>query len=150
MKPVPDKSTREPIGRAMANIGRLFLSELHKNLDTLDIERSFYPLILIEEGKGMLTQQELAQKLACDKVQVVRIIDYLSSRGYVKRVKNSHDRRKYNLEITDIARKSLPEIKKAIQKTTAQATKNIPDKKIDELFKTIQTIEQNLKNKDSE
>ena len=85
MKSNSDNPIKEPIGRRLDKIGKLFLAKLQTNLTHLDIERSFYPLLLIEAGNG-LTQQNLAQKLNCDKVQVVRIIDYLSSNGYVQRV----------------------------------------------------------------
>lgn len=74
---------KEPIGRKMDKIGKMFQSKLQNDLKHLDIDRSFYPLLLIEAGNG-ITQQELASRLLCDKVQVVRIIDYLSSNGYVE------------------------------------------------------------------
>ncbi len=96
---------REPIGRIMGKISRIFLTDLQRNLAHLDIERSYYPLMLIEAGNGNLTQKELSDKLSCNKVQAVRIIDYLSSNGYVERVQNEKDRRKINLEITVKAKK---------------------------------------------
>ena len=135
---------REPIGRVMGNISRMFLAELQKNLGHLDIERSFYPLLLIEAGNGNLTQNELATQLMCDKVQVVRIIDYLSSNGYVDRGQNTDDRRKCSLTITEKARTYLPEIKEAIQKTTAIALKDIPEDKQEELYNLIMIIDKYL------
>jgi MarR family transcriptional regulator, transcriptional regulator for hemolysin len=135
---------KEPIGRIMGNISRAFLSELHDNLSHLDIDRSFYPLLLIDAGNGNITQNELAAKLSCDKVQVVRIIDYLSSNGYVERAKNAEDRRKCSLEITDKARKVLPDIKMAIRKTSVIALKNIPENKINELYGLLAIIDHNL------
>jgi MarR family transcriptional regulator, transcriptional regulator for hemolysin len=135
---------KEPIGRTMGNISRAFLAELHQNLEHLDIDRSFYPLLLIDAGKGNITQNELAAKLSCDKVQVVRIIDYLSINGYVERAKNIGDRRKCSLEITEKARKVLPDIKMAIQKTSVIALKNIPENKINELYGLLTIIDHNL------
>ena len=35
---------REPIGRIMAKISRIFLADLQRNLSHLDIDRSYYPL----------------------------------------------------------------------------------------------------------
>jgi MarR family transcriptional regulator, transcriptional regulator for hemolysin len=135
---------REPIGRIMGSIGRKFLGNLQQSLMYLDIERSFYPLLLIEAGNGNLTQKELAHKLSCDKVQVVRIIDYLSSNGYVVRGQDINDRRKCNLVITEKARKILPDIKKAIRETTAMSLKNIPENKIEELYALLKIMDQNL------
>jgi hypothetical protein len=55
----------------MGNISRHFLTSLHQQLLHFDIERSYYPLLVIESGKGKLIQQELAGLLSCDKVQVL-------------------------------------------------------------------------------
>ena len=135
---------REPIGRIMANIGRMFMADLHRSLSHLEIERSYYPLLLIEAGNGSLTQQELAGKLSCDKVQVVRIIDYLSSNGYVERGQNPNDRRKTSLQITLKAKKFLPDIKRAMKETTELALSNVPEHSIEELYALLKTIEKNF------
>jgi len=135
---------KEPIGRIMGKISRLFLASINNKLTHLDIERSYYTLLVIESGKGKIIQQELAGLLSCDKVQVVRIINYLSSNGYVERDQDSKDRRKSCLRITGKAEKFLPDIKKAIQETTVLALKDLPEKKVDELYSFLKIIENNL------
>lgn len=132
------------VGHIAGNIHRIFLSILNKNLAHLDIERYYYPVLLIEAGKGSLTQQELARKLSCDKVFVVRIVDYLSEHGYVNRVQNAQDRRKYGLEITDKARKLIPDVKAAWEKTNAVLLNNLSEKQVIELHSALRVIEHNL------
>lgn len=144
MNNTEDGFDREPIGRIMDNIRLMFLSNLQSQLTHLDIERSFYPLLLIEAENGKMTQQELAGKIMRDKVQVVRIVDYLSLNGYANRVQDATDRRKINLEITDKGRKILPDIRKAMEVTSNIALANIAEDKIDELYKMIRIIEKNL------
>ncbi len=134
---------QEPIGRKMDKVGRMFQAELQAELQDLDIERSFYPLMLIEAGNG-ITQQELAAKLLCDKVQVVRIIDYLSSNGYVERVQNQTDKRKYELTITEKAKQVLPDIKKAISNTSSMAMNGLSENQISQLYSMVSLIESNL------
>jgi MarR family transcriptional regulator for hemolysin len=134
---------KEPLGRKMDKIGRMFQVMLQDDLKHLDIDRSFYPLLLIESGNG-ITQQELADKLLCDKVQVVRIIDYLSLNGYVERIQNPTDKRKYELTITEKARLALPEIKKTLDKVTNIAVKSLSEDQVHELRKMLIIIESNL------
>jgi len=134
----------EPVGHIASNIHRMFLTVLNTYLSDVDIDRFYYPVLLIEASNGYLTQQELAGKLGCDKVQVVRIIDYLSEKGYVTRVKNTHDRRKYGLEITKMAKKIIPDIEIAIQKANALVLNNLSEKKIENLYSTLKIIEKNL------
>lgn len=140
----PKNSIREPVGRIMNNISRMYLAELHKKLNHLEIQRSYYPLMLIEAGNGKLTQQELATKLACDKVQVVRIIDYLSKQGYVNRSQDSNDRRKYNLKITEKAKKAIPDIKRTIDETNSLALDNLSEHDIAQLYSLLRKLETNL------
>ena len=144
MKVTEDNNIKEPIGRIMSNIGRMFLANLHRQLAHLDIERSYFPLLVIEAGNGNLSQQELASILSCDKVQVVRIIDYLSKNGYVAREQNSKDRRKCNLELTEKARRFLPDIKEALRQTTLVSLNALSEEKINELYSMLKTIENNL------
>ena len=139
-----DDNQGTPVGHITGNIHRMFLSILNKNLAHLDIERYYLPIMLIEAGKGNLAQQELAEKLSCDKVHVVRIIDYLAANGYVQRVQNSHDRRKYGLVITEKARNVLPDIQKAFQKTNALVLNKLSENQISELYSTLKIIENNL------
>lgn len=134
---------QEPVGRRMAKIGQRLQSILQGYLKNLDINRSFYPLLLIEAGNG-ITQQELAYQLMCDKVQVVRIIDYLSSNGYVKRIHNQTDKRKYELTITEKARLALPEIKTAMINTTSIALNCLSESQINELYNILSILESNL------
>ncbi len=134
---------KEPIGRKMDKIGRMFQIMLQDDLKHLDIDRSFYPLLLIESGKG-ITQQELADKLLCDKVQVVRIVDYLSSNGYVERVQNQTDKRKYELTITEKAKLVLPDIKETLAKVTGIAVHSLSEHQVNELHKMLIIIESNL------
>ena len=134
----------QPFGRKLAQIGKMSLSIINKKLNHLDIERSFYPLILIESGNGKLSQQELANLLGCDKVLVVRIIRYLSEKGYVKKIKNKEDNRKCRLDITGKARKVLPDIKNAIAETEQHLFNGVNNEEIKLLKHTINLIEQNI------
>ena len=143
MENVQNDILKEPVGRIMAKIGKQYQSNLRAELSHLDIDRSFYPLLLIESRNGM-TQQELAHELSCDKVQVVRIIDYLSKHGYVQRVQNLTDKRKYELTITEKASSLIPEIREVIDNTSAIAFKGLSEKQINELYQLLTRIEINL------
>lgn len=135
---------REPLGRITGRISRMFFGTLQKRLSHLDIQRSFYPLLLIDAGEGKLTQQELANELLSDKVQIVRIVDYLSTNGYVERVQNQKDRREYNLTITDKGREAIPDIKDTIKELSGIAYNGLSPKQIKELYSMLSLIETNL------
>ena len=134
----------QPLGRILSRTGILFLQYLNEKLDYLDIERSFYALMLIDLGQTNLTQQELACQLEIDKVSVVRIVDYLTGKGYVQRVRSSVDRRKYCLTLTGKAKEKLPDIKRAIQQANDTAFKGLNEFQKKEFISTIGIIKKNL------
>jgi DNA-binding MarR family transcriptional regulator len=137
-------SVEQPIGRILSHLGRSFLSNLNRKLNHLDIERNYYALLLIENADGDITQQDLANLLDTDKVSIVRIIDYLSENGYVKRVRNSKDRRKYSLVLTAKAKKETSKIQSAINEITSSAFKGISDSQKQIFYKTLKSIKKNL------
>jgi len=122
------------------------LNAVNTRLRHLDIERNYYALMLIEEGRGMITQQDLADLLPSDKVSVVRIIDYLSVTGYVKRVKDTDDKRKYRLTITGKAEKELPLIRSTISEVVEKALGGLSAEKIEEFYETLNIIKANVTN----
>jgi len=136
---------KEPVERIMGKISKMSQDTLQQILSHLDIDRSFYPLLLIEAGNG-ITQQELAHELLCDKVQVVRIIDYLSQNGYVNRLPNKTDKRKYELVITEKAKMVIPDIKKAFQELSAVSLKGFTENQKNVLYSMLVIIESNLYN----
>jgi len=140
---VSKANMKEPVERIMGKISKISQDIVQGNLSHLDIDRSFYPLLLIDAGNG-ITQQELARELSCDKVQVVRIIDYLSSNGYVDRIPNKTDKRKYELSVTDKARKLIPDIKKAFDELSAITLKGLTIKQKNELYTLLTIVASNL------
>ena len=133
-----------PIGRMLSTLGKSYLSILNSNLSDLDIERNYFALILIDNAKGSINQQELAKLLEIDKVTMLRNIDYLSVNGYINRVKDPTDRRKYNLVLTDKAKNAISSIKKAINDVNIVALSDITISDIDIFFSVLMKIKSNL------
>jgi len=141
------QNIEQPLGRILSHAGKRFLDVINEKLSTLEIERNFYALLLIEQNEGKITQQDLATMLHSDKVSLVRIIDYLCGQGYVERVTNSTDKRKYGLLLTDKAKKDIPKIKKALKEVTALAFKDLKPDQIGEFLNTLNIIKNNLTHK---
>ena len=140
----------QPIGRVLSQVGRNYLAALNLRLTHVDIERNYYALLVIDQYDGSLTQQQLANLLNTDKVSVVRIIDYLSDKGYVMRVKNAIDRRKYAITITKKAKSQIENIQKSMQENTSCAFNGLSESEIFTFKQTLNIINENLKHSISE
>jgi MarR family transcriptional regulator, transcriptional regulator for hemolysin len=135
----------QPLGRMLSGLGKGYLQLLRAKLQHLDIDRNYYALVLIESKDGRITQQELAELLDTDKVSIVRVIDYLSEKGYLQRIPNTEDRRKHSLQLTAKAKLALPDIKQSFTDINETVLKELTNSQVSELTETIKKIKSNLK-----
>jgi DNA-binding MarR family transcriptional regulator len=135
-----------PFGRYLSQIAKNYLHLINHHLAHLDIERNYFALVLIEKEDGKITQQELADMLEVDKVTMLRSIDYLSVKGYVKRIRHKTDRRKYVLQLTKKARTAMPEIKKTLNKINDIAFEGLSVVEQKQLFHALSVIKSNITN----
>jgi MarR family transcriptional regulator, transcriptional regulator for hemolysin len=133
-----------PIGRMLSLCGKGYLQLLRARLQHLDINRYYYTLVLIDSRDGLITQQELALLLDSDKVSIVRMVDYLSEKGFVKRIRKTEDRRKHSLFVTDKAKLAIPQIKKAFVELNETVLSGLSDSQIKEFTDTLQLIKKNI------
>jgi DNA-binding MarR family transcriptional regulator len=134
----------QPLGRMLSVLGKGYLHLLRARLQHLDIDRNYHALVLIESNDGSITQQELAVLLDTDKVSIVRVIDYLSDKGYVQRLRKTEDRRKHSLVLTSKAKLALPEIRKSVTELNEIVLKGLSSSQVSELAETIKKIKSNL------
>ena len=134
----------QPLGRMLSIPGKGYLQLLRTKLQHLDIDRNYYALVLIGSNNGNITQQELALMLDTDKVSIVRIIDYLSGKGYVQRKQKTEDRRKHSLVLTKKALLVISEIKQSFSEINEIALAGLSSSQVSELDETIKKIKNNL------
>jgi MarR family transcriptional regulator, transcriptional regulator for hemolysin len=139
------KNKHHPLGKIFATLTKQYVGVVSEQLKHIDLERYWYVLLIISEAKNSITQKELGDLIGHDKTSMVRIVDYLSKKGYVKRKQNAEDRREYFIELTAKAQKILPEIKSAFENMNKAALKGIKKEQLECLSHCLATIENNLK-----
>jgi MarR family transcriptional regulator, transcriptional regulator for hemolysin len=102
-----------------------YFARLQEKLKHLEITHWFYVLLTIDEGKGKLSQQELADSLDLDKVAMTRALDHLVEKGYVERCDCEGDRRKYLIKLTSKAKPAVKAIRKAYEELNDEALKGV-------------------------
>jgi MarR family transcriptional regulator for hemolysin len=104
-----------------AHLTRRYAGVLAGELAHLELDRYYYPLLLIAGAPQCLTQQDLADLLCTGKVTVVRIVDYLVRKGFVQRCHCPDDRRVHLLRATSKGEAALGDIRQAFRKLDALA-----------------------------
>lgn len=133
-----------PLGRRLGLVAKGYLGAMYKKLSHLDICSCFHVIVIIDKTSSTLTQQEIADALQLDKTNVLRIIDNLSEKGYVKRTEKPDDRRAYIIKLTAKGKKVLPEIYKAVKELNKTALSGLTAKQINTFYSTIEVINKNI------
>ncbi len=98
-----------------------YFARIQRKLVKLDITNWYYVLLVIEDGEGGLSQQELADELDLDKVAMTRALDHLGERGYIERCDCAGDRRKHLVKLTPKAKPVVKAIRTAYEELNNEA-----------------------------
>lgn len=134
----------EPISRKLNVLGRDYLSALGDHMARFDIDRHYYPLTVIVHYDGQLTQKGLAEILGKDKSVIVKIIDRLTTRGFVLRQINPDDRREHFLTPTVKAKEVVPHLIKIFEHMNKSATKGISKHDMEIFESVLNKMKENL------
>lgn len=82
-----------------------------------------YGLLLLLQAEGPQAQIVLSQRVGLDRTSVMRTVDLLEDRGFVRRDEHPTDRRKHNVALTDagsdLLRQTLAKVRQAEREVTA-------------------------------
>jgi DNA-binding MarR family transcriptional regulator len=133
-----------PLGRSLAILTKSYYGALTNRLEHLEIERYYSILILIESLENGCTQQYICDQLKMDKVSMVRIINFLIEKKYLRKIQNPSDKRAYLVELTKKSIKMLPEIHQAIDAVNAYALNGISASQQKTLYRNLSKMQTNL------
>jgi DNA-binding MarR family transcriptional regulator len=136
--------TEIPFGLSFAQITKLYYGALSHMLEDLPLERHYTTLLMIGSAPGKCTQQYLSGALHIDKVSMVRIMDYLTGKGLIRRIVNPEDRREQLLALTPKGRKIMPAINKAVMEINSKALEGISEKDKAKFMSNMRMMRENL------
>jgi DNA-binding MarR family transcriptional regulator len=139
-----DLFERLPLGRSLSLLAKTYFGALTKRLEHLEIERHYSILIFIEESEKGCSQQHICDNLKIDKVSMVRMLDYLIKKKFIRKVQNPKDRREYFVELTQKAQNVMPEIHAEIKNLNDLAFKGMSKEKQKEFYRNICLIYTNV------
>ena len=85
-------------------------AEVERALAERELGTSDYGVLVALGDFGVLSQQQLADRLDADKSHVVRLVDQLEGRGLLTRTADPTDRRRHRIELTSAGRKLLRQL----------------------------------------
>jgi DNA-binding MarR family transcriptional regulator len=91
-------------------------AEIERALAERELATSDYGVLVALGDFGVLSQQQLADRLDADKSLVVRLIDQLEGRGLVTRASDPTDRRRHRIELTPTGRRLVRRVIPAVER----------------------------------
>lgn len=116
----PLEQSDTPLAFRFNMLAKKYYGAASHQFEGFDLERYFYVLSVIGSHQ-YITQQCLANCMDIDKATVVRVIDYLSEKGLVKREVNEEDRREHIIVATPRAHKIIPVINQVFEEVNKTA-----------------------------
>jgi DNA-binding MarR family transcriptional regulator len=134
-----------PLGKFYYELARSYAGAITKRLEHIGLDRHYSLLLMIDAGDGNYTQQELCDMLAIDKATMVRNLDMLTERKFLKRVTDLNDRRHHRIILTENGKKGVEQIQKAVAEMNKIAFKGIALNKQKEFYVMMHMMRDNLK-----
>jgi DNA-binding MarR family transcriptional regulator len=81
--------------------------------------RDYYVLVCVGEH-GPLAQQRVADRLGLDRSDLVKVLDRLEAAGWVSRDRDTEDRRRHVLTLTEDGRKTVGKVEEVSSAVTGE------------------------------
>jgi DNA-binding MarR family transcriptional regulator len=138
-----NKATDTPLAFIFSRLAKNYYGAAAKHFEELDMERNFFVLNLISKNQPT-TQQCLSNCLQIDKASIVRVIDYLSDKGLVKREVSPDDRREHHIVVTKKAANYVAKISAGFNELNQKAFKGFTKQEKEFFYTMIEKMQGNL------
>lgn len=113
----------ENLGFVVNKVGEKINRQIELVTTTYGLNVRQYGLLLLLQAQGPQAQIMLSEKVGLDRTTVMRTVDMLEERGFVRRDPDATDRRKHSVALTSSGAKlltqTLPEIRQTEHEVTA-------------------------------
>lgn len=110
-----------------------FISKALSNFDITTSEFAYLKEVINCDG---IAQDELIRNLSIDKAAATRIAQSLEKKGVIERIRNEHNKRFFNVFLTDEGKKFLPLVKETLNNFYELFTTKVSSSDF-EIFKNV-------------
>lgn len=136
-----------PLGFSLSILAKMYYGAFSRYMEDLyELDKHYSVLFMLHDSDNKCTQQCISKKLHIDKVMMVRNIDYLADKGYIRRITNPEDRRENWVELTAKARKEVPMMKASLEAFNKIAFKGMSTEEVSRFFSSMNTVYHNVEN----
>lgn len=147
----PARSVRATAGMAPQSIGylvrygyRSFAKAISVELQPYEVPSGQWSVLRVLWEEDGLSQVELANRMRVEKASLTGVLDAMEKRDLILRKRNTQDRRKVNILLTNRARGLKDKLLPFIGKITRKATRGMTASDVDTLRRLLTQVIDNL------
>lgn len=129
----------------LGKLNNALLDTLGKNLNTLDMPASAYPMMAHLNEVGRARTQKLGEVAIITSGSITHMVNKLIKQGYVAKVQDEEDKRVFWIQITELGREAFMKVRKEHTKYLDKLLSDITDEEkeifIDQIKHFGKTIE---------
>ncbi|GGW88585.1 MarR family transcriptional regulator [Streptomyces lomondensis] len=95
------------IGFLLNKAGQLLTAQFESELAPYGLSARNWGVLRFIDVNGNQSQQSIGEQLRIDRSTMVNLVDELERMGYVVRLRDPHDRRRYAVTLTEYGRRQL-------------------------------------------
>jgi MarR family transcriptional regulator, lower aerobic nicotinate degradation pathway regulator len=118
----PD-SFLENLGFVINKVGERINRQIERVTTTYGLNVRQYGLLLLLQAEGPQAQIVLSERVGLDRTTVMRTVDMLEGRGFVRRDPDATDRRKHSVALTNAGAKLLTQTLSEVRQAEAEVTR---------------------------
>lgn len=143
--------TEKPICQQLGLVTRLYKNKLFARFKKKDVDITLEQFAILSSlnSRKEFTQQDLANQMHKDKSIILRQINVLIDKNYIKRTQNEQDKRKKTLILTDEGFKTLEQAQNLVQNVLDEFLLGISEDELSVFRHVLEKIQENSEPNDS-
>lgn len=144
-RPMRPTQAQNQLGQTIGDVSRAWRYEMNQRLKPFGLSLSTRQvLVQLYRNPGGLMQNELARKLGVEGPTLVRLLDLLEKKEWIRRMIAPSDKRRKLVELTEKANEQIAIIERLSESVRLMMMKGIPDDEVLAGLSVMQRIRDNL------
>ena len=141
---LPPAALARNTGFLMGKVSQLAREGFERALEPMGLKARHYGVMSALAEEGPHAQGDLGEKLAIDRTTMVGLVDELEGLGLVERRRDSEDRRRYDLALTDAGKRTISEAEAVAARVQDAVLAPLDDARRRQLHETLADVLQSL------
>ena len=134
----------EALGYLLNTGSRLIKRRMDACLVEFDLTSTQWSVLKLLQEKKLLTQARISEELLADRATVCSVVAKLDQKGFIQKSPSPEDRRAFTISLNDRAEKAVTAIESKAATIIRDALASIPDHEVQQLYKSLNRIIENL------